>query len=516
MVNIGLLSVLAGAGTTLVAAQTCATTNSTSSGSSLVVNTNVGSFRGQYETTAVGPRVRSWLGIRFGLPTNGTRRFRPAQRAPVIPAGTVYNASRYAESCIDLSPNSQGYFSTAGGRNLTYGEDCLAVNIWAPETNRVNASGLPVMIWTYGGGFIGGSGSLGIYNGSVLASSQDVVVVTYGYRTNMLGFPTTASGLRAQEANPGLLDQRKAVEWVFNNIRAFGGDPERMILFGESAGAESIAIWQHAWQHDPIVKGYILESGSEYLLAAQTAIDPVASETAWQTIANRTGCTGYNASSSAGLQQRFQCLQNVSTANLTRALTSTIGTSRNFLPSVDNVTVLSQAEYAARNAAGDFSRLPLITGTNNDEGTSLSFYGGSGVSANTITTFSFTCPAARVAISRSVYGVPTWQYRYFGVWPSLSPNASLGAYHSSELAMVFGTYNISTSAAPLANQTALSSTMRAAWARFAADPQQGLSRPPFNWPTYNATGNTLIQLGYNNAAQVSYNNSQAYNGACGL
>lgn len=133
-------------------------------------------------------------------------------------------------------------------------EGCLFVNMWTPRRNTTELKA--VMIWIYSGGFSMGDSSTEVYNGARFAHNQNVVAVSLNYRTNVFGFPTGPPGLR--DLNPGLLDQRLAVEWTKRNIEGFGGDPERMVLWGESAGASSVDYYAFAWaEGDPLVQGFI-------------------------------------------------------------------------------------------------------------------------------------------------------------------------------------------------------------------------------------------------------------------
>jgi para-nitrobenzyl esterase len=120
-------------------------------------------------------------------------------------------------------------------------EDCLTLNVWTPGTDGAR----PVMVWIHGGGFVAGSGASALYRGRALAARGDVVVVTINYRLGILGF-LAHPGLADPDAggaagNWGLLDQVAALSWVHDNIPAFGGDPNNVTIFGESAGGMSVA-----------------------------------------------------------------------------------------------------------------------------------------------------------------------------------------------------------------------------------------------------------------------------------
>src|SRR5690606_21994850 len=124
--------------------------------------------------------------------------------------------------------------------------------VWTkPQTGEKKKA---VIVWIYGGAFTVGDAAAPVSYGASLANNEDVVVVAPNYRVNVFGFPG-APGL--SQKNPGLLDQRLAVEWTRRNIAAFGGDPNRITIYGESAGGSSVDYYAYAWTKDPIVKGMI-------------------------------------------------------------------------------------------------------------------------------------------------------------------------------------------------------------------------------------------------------------------
>ena len=166
--------------------------------------------------------VDYYLGIPFAQPPVGELRFRPPK--PITNSWTEpLVADKQPPKCV----------SASGGQ-----EDCLYLNVYAPSSASSNPR--PVMIWIYGGGF--NSGSIRSYNGVSLAASEDVIVVMGNYRLGVLGFLTSDWTMEESgtTGNWGLLDQRAVFQWVQDNISAFGGDPSRVTIFGESAGAMSV------------------------------------------------------------------------------------------------------------------------------------------------------------------------------------------------------------------------------------------------------------------------------------
>ncbi|WP_166905037.1 carboxylesterase/lipase family protein [Mycobacterium sp. DL440] len=195
-----------------------------------VVETGNGPVRGTDDGT-----VQQWLGIRYAAAPVGELRW----RAPQPPARWHETADATVAGPVCPQITDPRIPLDLGGRQ---GEDSLVLNVWAPAGTEPGA-GKPVMVWVHGGAYVLGSGSQPLYNGAVLAAEGDVVVVTINYRLGPFGFldlsgfngQPGAKGLRF-DTNLGLRDVLCALEWVRDNIAAFGGDPERVTLFGESAG----------------------------------------------------------------------------------------------------------------------------------------------------------------------------------------------------------------------------------------------------------------------------------------
>ncbi len=213
--------------------------------------------------------VSTWFGIPYAAAPVGDLRWRAPQ--PVKAWDGVRQATAFSPVCRQTVP----------WVSEPQSEDCLFLNIWAPAA----AKKLPVMVWLHGGGFFGGSGSQGNYDGSRLAR-HGVILVTLNYRLGVFGFfahpelsresPDNASG------NEGIRDQMAALAWVRRNIAAFGGDPERVTVFGESAGAESVAILVASPQGKGLFQRAIAESGNFGLPIAPTEKGPFSKVTAEQ------------------------------------------------------------------------------------------------------------------------------------------------------------------------------------------------------------------------------------------
>ncbi|XP_058010809.1 fatty acyl-CoA hydrolase precursor, medium chain-like isoform X2 [Ahaetulla prasina] len=199
----------------------------------LEVITKYGRLRGKLaDVEGMDEPVKSFLGIPFAKPPTGSLRFSPPQ--PAEPWSHVRDATSHPPLCLqDLGwLDALKEIMNITLPNLTVSEDCLYLNIFTPDMEAK----LPVMVWLHGGGLVIGGASL--YDGSALSAYGNVVVVVVQYRLGILGFLSTGS----QEApgNWGLLDQVAALQWVQENIEAFGGDPSCVTIFGESAGGFSV------------------------------------------------------------------------------------------------------------------------------------------------------------------------------------------------------------------------------------------------------------------------------------
>ena len=461
--------------------------------------------------------VDEFLGIPYAAPPVGSLRWRPPQRYGFFP-GLVLQATQFGSECTQ-----------AGGGS----ENCLFLNVFTPkcETHDGGRRGLPVMFWIHGGGLVNGSSTA--YNPELLVK-KGVIVVTINYRLGYLGF-FAQSAIDAEhhlKGNYGLMDQQLALKWVRKNIAGFGGDPDRVTIFGESAGGQSVYAQLASPVASGLFRGAISESGSyaefqDYffnvvtLAAAETT--GTKSVPSGAAIADSVGCTSQTAS----------CLRAVP------ASTMVANEPFPLYPFVDG-TLLTQTIGAAF-ARGEFNHVPVISGTNHDEyrlfvaldydlignpiltsaqydtattalwgptlaPTVLALYpfggfptGGQALGASG-TDGVFSCPARNADQSLAKF-VPTYTYEFND---ENAPPAQalfgglltfpLGAYHSSELPYLFPGIDVFGLPATLSSQqTQLSDAMVSYWTQFAKKGDPNSSGEPL-WSRYSASTDEFQSL----------------------
>ena len=307
---------------------------------STLVKAPDGTFQGKLDTTGT---MRQFLGVRYAEPVTFNQRWKPP--LPVTPSVVTQDATQFGNHC----PQS---FSPFGNATLT--EDCLFLNVYTPnkagDHDLDRDDGRPVMVWIHGGALVVGESNE--FDATKLVQ-RGVVVVTINYRLGALGFlahpaltgesPDHASG------NYGIQDQQAALKWVRRNISAFGGNPEKVTVFGESAGGLSTFVNLVSPTANGLFHRAIVESGA-YM---QTQPTLAQAEAAGASFANAVGCNQPNPA------DVLTCL---------RALTvSTILNVAGFnpAPNVDG-KVLTQSVAPAL-ASGQFNRVPLMNGSNHDE-----------------------------------------------------------------------------------------------------------------------------------------------------
>lgn len=314
-------------------------------------------------------------------------------------------------------------------------EDCLYLNVFTPHTaSRTHLK--PVMVWIHGGNLEFGTAGLPTYDGGPLVESNDVIVVTFNYRLNIFGFPNSPE-LPVGAQNAGFLDQRLALQWVQQNIAAFGGDPKKVLLFGESAGGYSV---KQLLANPPKPLPF-----AAAVMQSQQSGHSYESKSSWEHVVMHFGCWDRIS--------HLRCLREVPAHKLkefTEMFYVTFG------PVQEDGT--STTDIRKSIDAGTFAKVPMMIGTNANEARAFEAFFGMDKSSATIesmakwfqianagniesyikqileqpgeeqykaldkflTDLAFTCPSSSIAQYLASKGYDIWRYRYSGVYPNMA------------------------------------------------------------------------------------------------
>jgi para-nitrobenzyl esterase len=472
----------------------------------LVIKTDQGKVQGKMSADG---QTRDFLGIPFAAAPVGPMRWKPPQSAAKWQG--VRQATSFGSRCMQ-----QEHFDDMVFRDPGESEDCLTLNVWAPAGKPKGK--LPVMVWIFGGGFAGGGTSEPRQDGEHL-SRKGVLVVSTNYRLGIFGFFATQE-LAAEDphhaaGNYGLLDELAAIEWVRRNIKAFGGDPDNVTIFGESAGSFAVS----AQMASPLAKGLfahaIGESGGAFA-SKELDFPPLAkfekqNEDYFHSVLSDSSLAALRATSSADI--------------LKLATQKAPGKPR-FGPDIDGYFLPDS--IPAIYAAGKQAHVPLIAGWNQDEGTGNIVKAPEkgtmdGLRATAVKEFgpraddflkvyhaSDDAEALRASEDFSgdgflVYSTWAWLeahvktggspvYRYLFALPSPGDPfhpVSAGAFHSDEIEYVFGNLDSRKGATFRPEDYKLSEVMQTYWTNFArtGDPN---GAPAPQWPKYDASGNWQV------------------------
>ncbi|KAF2764992.1 carboxylesterase [Teratosphaeria nubilosa] len=476
--------------------------------SRLSISTTSGQVNGFVNSTA--PNVRQWLGVPYAEPPLGPLRF--ASPKPKTRSSRPLNTTAFAPSCMQQYSNSSTIYTEYLPQFLINGgqsEDCLYLDIWAPEASAANWGKWPVFVYVPGGGFTsGGANSLYKIPDKWIQRTQSHIVISMNYRVNVFGFPN-ARGL--EDRNVGLLDQRLVLEWTRDNIAAFGGDRNKIIFWGQSAGGASVSLYPYTYPDDPIISGISADSGSPSIAGASDY-----AQTNFTFLASLVGCGDLNATA------EVNCVRKVPAAAIENVLSlyqiSGRSPSISFTDIPDNVTVFSN--YTDRAAKGLVAKIPAIFGSNANEGAGFVSYTPNGPGAATlynITQSIITCPTGQEVKNRELAGLTTYRYQYSGVFNNTSPVPWFGAYHSSELPLLFGTHDeYRGNSTPY--EFEVSHFMEALWLSFASDPGSDPcatlpNGTAFTWPAVTSESDVLIELA-NGAELVSVQSGEIIDAHC--
>ncbi|KAI0163666.1 carboxylesterase, type B [Pestalotiopsis sp. NC0098] len=402
------------------------------------------------------PDVRQFLGIPYAKSPTGALRFEPPE-ALKTNFGVQIQANSTPKACTQIAASSGSVFPAEFFNQAPWDEDCLTLSVWVPKTNE--SSKLPVVIWIHG---------LGLQQGSSSIESQEHIVVAVQYRLNIFGFP---NGAGLNRTNLGLLDQRMGIEWVRDNIAAFGGDPNKMILWGQSSGAGAVDAQNFAFPKDPIVQGFISDSGSALFPPGTGLITYDPTHSNFSTVARGLGCPSDAAAEAFCMRSKPATDIIDFLTNYARNMTTS---PLNFVATPDDIIAFSN--YTDRYAKGLLSDKSSIFGSNANEGVvqvpvpkDPAHMGPNQTLADKATLGIFQCPAYASALNRASAQRKTYLYLYAGNFTDLSPLFWEGAYHMSELPQVFGTRGLYNSTAS-SFEVETSNAMQDPWLAFAKDP----------------------------------------------
>lgn len=319
-----------------------------------------GTVEGRYESG-----ISVYRGVPFAAPPTGELRWREPQA--VSNWDGLRQAAKFGPRCMQLP-----VFGDMNFRSDGMSEDCLYLNVWTPDD--ADDAGLPVLVYYYGGGFVAGDGSEPRYDGEMMAR-RGIVTVTVNYRLGVFGF--FAHSELSDEAsyggsgNYGLLDQVAALKWVRDNIAAFGGDPERITIAGESAGSASVSGLMVSPLSRDIIAGAIGESGS--FLGALRAQPLAAAETRGKEFAEYADAANLAALRAIPAQDLLNATSRTGPDNIN------FGSLWSFPPSIDGYYLPKSPD--AIYAAGEAADVPLLYGWNSEEMTYMALFREREVSA---------------------------------------------------------------------------------------------------------------------------------------
>ncbi|KAJ6018662.1 hypothetical protein N7522_000729 [Penicillium canescens] len=320
--------------------------------SSPTVKVRNGTYTGVHSSTY---NQDFFLGMPYAQQPVGNLRFTVPQSLDTSWEG-ARDAKAYSDICVGYGTDSIWYPQS---------EACLTLNVIRGSSVKKNSK-LPVGVWIHGGGFYMGSGSDERYNMSaIVENSYDIgkpfIAVTLNYRLSAWGFISSSQVSGSGNTNLGLRDQRLALQWVQENIGAFGGDPEKVTIWGESAGGMSVGYHLTAYggRDDKLFRAGIMQSGGSI---APRASNYTAFQSDYGAIASKVGCSD--------VVDSLQCLREVPFESLNSVFNGTDGGSDyNFSPVVDGDFIRNWGSIQLNKHA--FVKVPIISGTNTDEGTAF-------------------------------------------------------------------------------------------------------------------------------------------------
>ncbi|XP_036139754.1 acetylcholinesterase isoform X3 [Monomorium pharaonis] len=348
---------------------------------SLVVETTSGLMRG-FSRTVLDREVHVFYGVPFAKPPVGPLRFR--KPLPIEPWHGILNATILPNSCYqeryEYFPGFEG--EEMWNPNTNISEDCLYLNIWVPQKLRlrhkespdnVGNNGMAILVWVYGGGFMSGTATLDVYDADIMAAASNSIIASIQYRVGAFGFLYLNQHFSNSEEAPGnmgLWDQALALKWLRENARVFGGDPDLITIFGESAGGSSVSLHLISPVTQGLVRRGILQSGT--LNAPWSYMTGEKANEVAQVLVDDCGCN------STMLQENparvMACMRSVDAKILSVQQWNSYWGILGFpsAPTIDGVFLPKDPLDLVREA--DFKDTEILIGNNENEGTYFILY----------------------------------------------------------------------------------------------------------------------------------------------
>ncbi len=453
----------------------------------LVVSTDNGQVKGAQQD-----QLRVFKGIPFAAPPTGNNRWRSPQ--PLTAWTGIKNTTEFAASCAQIMHP----FMSLKGHPIS--EDCLYLNVWTPASSADETR--PVLVWIHGGGFSYGASAMPLFNGSEL-TKRDIVVVSLAYRLSTFGFlahPDLSAEADGHSGNYALMDQIAGLEWVKNNIQAFGGDPNKVTIMGESAGGMSVSLLAQSPLAAGLFRGVISQSGAAVVnTGALASLEK--SENLGETLMTRAGVASIAELRQLPYEKILEATQvhsvpggstwptidgHVITKDPTELYRNgeqndvALLIGNNELEGALFNRIKTKAEYLAHveqrfgNKAGDILATYPAGNSDNEAVTSAINL------ASDVTFFSQSWSWARL---QDRHGKAPVYYYHFDHQPPIRPGMPSGAIHGAELPYMFGTLKVR-DMAWTENDYAMSELMMDYWSNFVKNGNpNGTGLTP--WPSYN-------------------------------
>ena len=306
----------------------------------VTVDTDLGRVRG-----VKTDKVQMYRKIPYATPPVGELRWKPPQPVKAWKP-EVFDATGPHVACPQVKCEAHIRLFCPS----TVSEDCLHLNVFTP-LHATPCSGLPVLFFIHGGNFMYLSGTSPAFDSSEISHKGNVIVVTINYRLGALGFLVTGKGPDDARGNYGILDQRLAMKWVKSNIRSFGGDPDRVTIFGQSAGAQSVLMHFLSERSSAYYNSAILQSAAPYQVYP-THQEAVALA---KDFAKDIGCPVHN----------LTCMRGMSALAVAESAYNTKDVTGSYWPHIDGIEITGQTEDVVK--SGNFARKPSILGFSREE-----------------------------------------------------------------------------------------------------------------------------------------------------